>query len=149
MKIISLHEAKIAGLIRYYTGVPCIHGHDSERLVSERSCIRCMLVRKKRRRPSRRRELRESQRNKLRAIAYLGGKCKDCGWYGHPAGFEFDHVEGRGKRPHISLILGNGNTWVAILRHLNDGIDLVCAVCHNIRSYERGRFSGKITFGDD
>lgn len=39
--IISRAAALALGLKRYYTGVPCCHGHDSERLVSDQKCIEC------------------------------------------------------------------------------------------------------------
>jgi len=41
MDIITRKEAKEQGLKRFYTGVLCIHGHDSERSVSEGNCIEC------------------------------------------------------------------------------------------------------------
>lgn len=43
--IISRKEAVQLGLKRYYTGVPCGHGHDSERFVSGSSCMVCTLAR--------------------------------------------------------------------------------------------------------
>ncbi len=39
--IISRKEAKAQGLTRYFTGIPCIHGHVCEKLVSNHSCIEC------------------------------------------------------------------------------------------------------------
>lgn len=42
MNVISCKEAKAAGLKRYYTGVPCKHGHDCERFVSTRGCYFCL-----------------------------------------------------------------------------------------------------------
>ena len=41
MEIISRAEAKAKGLKRYFTGVPCKHGHVDERLVSVGSCCEC------------------------------------------------------------------------------------------------------------
>jgi hypothetical protein len=38
MNIVTLSEAKIQGLTKYYTGVPCKHGHDTYRYTSDRSC---------------------------------------------------------------------------------------------------------------
>jgi hypothetical protein len=40
-KIITRAEAKALGLKRYFTGVPCPHGHVCQRLVSEAKCIDC------------------------------------------------------------------------------------------------------------
>lgn len=39
--IISRDQAKTNGLKRYFTGEPCIHGHVSERLVSNQACMKC------------------------------------------------------------------------------------------------------------
>lgn len=41
MDIITLKEAKEKGLIYYYTGKPCKHGHDSLRLVKGGACRQC------------------------------------------------------------------------------------------------------------
>lgn len=37
----SLAEAKTQGLTRYFTGIPCKHGHIAERMVSTRGCLVC------------------------------------------------------------------------------------------------------------
>jgi hypothetical protein len=44
MEIISLQQAKDLGCTRYFTGVPCRHGHLAERLVSSRSCVICTHI---------------------------------------------------------------------------------------------------------
>jgi hypothetical protein len=41
MQVISRKEAKAAGMTRYYTGVPCIHGHDAERHTGNNACVMC------------------------------------------------------------------------------------------------------------
>lgn len=38
---VSLAEAKTQGLTRYFTGIPCKHGHIAERMVSTRGCLVC------------------------------------------------------------------------------------------------------------
>lgn len=43
MQIISAREAKQKKLSRYYTGVPCVHGHLSERIVRNRRCRECAV----------------------------------------------------------------------------------------------------------
>jgi hypothetical protein len=35
-------EAKAAGLVRYSTGRPCLHGHESDRFVSTGGCVQCL-----------------------------------------------------------------------------------------------------------
>jgi hypothetical protein len=39
--IISREQAKAAGLARFFTGKPCIHGHVAERYTSGRVCAEC------------------------------------------------------------------------------------------------------------
>jgi len=41
MEVISLSDAKSAGLKRYFTGIPCLSGHLTERMVSSRACCEC------------------------------------------------------------------------------------------------------------
>lgn len=41
MKIISKSEAKVLGLLYYYTGQPCKNGHHSERYTSCGRCFEC------------------------------------------------------------------------------------------------------------
>ena len=43
-KIIQYKEAKAKGLKRYFTGIPCCHGHMAEKLTSNRSCIKCSQI---------------------------------------------------------------------------------------------------------
>lgn len=40
-QIITRAEAKAQGLKRYYTGVPCVHGHITERQTTNGTCIPC------------------------------------------------------------------------------------------------------------
>lgn len=42
MAIVSRKEAKAEGLIRYFTGKPCKHGHFSERWTSSAACCQCV-----------------------------------------------------------------------------------------------------------
>ena len=48
MQLISKQEAKAQGLLHYYTGKPCKHGHIAERLVSTRHCCACDIARDQR-----------------------------------------------------------------------------------------------------
>lgn len=47
MKLITQQDAREAGYVRYYTGKPCLNGHDSERLVSDGCCTDCKARKKK------------------------------------------------------------------------------------------------------
>lgn len=40
-EVISRQTAQLKGKKRFYTGEPCVHGHDSERYVSSGGCIDC------------------------------------------------------------------------------------------------------------
>ena len=51
MKIISREEAIAKGLKRFFTGVPCIHGHVCERYVKVGTeCVECNRLSKQRQR---------------------------------------------------------------------------------------------------
>ena len=65
---------------------------------------------------------------KSRAIKHLGGKCVDCGWSGHLAGFQFHHKDGDKKFG----IGGKARKWEDIVDELNK-CELLCAICHRIR----------------
>jgi hypothetical protein len=41
MIIVSLAEARQRGLKRYFTGLPCVHGHIAERLIANQTCAEC------------------------------------------------------------------------------------------------------------
>lgn len=41
LKMISRTAARAAGLLRYFTGEPCKHGHVAERFVGNRQCVEC------------------------------------------------------------------------------------------------------------
>ena len=49
MKLISRQEAIQQKLTRYYTGEPCKHGHIAEKLLSNRTCVECLLIKKHKR----------------------------------------------------------------------------------------------------
>jgi hypothetical protein len=51
VKIISRQEAIAKGLKRYFTGVPCIHGHTCERYTKHgNECVECGRLSQQRRR---------------------------------------------------------------------------------------------------
>lgn len=45
MEKISRMDAARKGLMRYYTGKPCAHGHIAERYVVSMACLECNKVR--------------------------------------------------------------------------------------------------------
>lgn len=44
MNVLLHSDAKLAGSTRYFTGEPCKFGHVTERMVSNRRCIACLLA---------------------------------------------------------------------------------------------------------
>lgn len=65
MDIVTLDEARTRGLIRYFTGKPCPHGHVAERNVKTRCCIECLNI--KQRAYQRRRRLEPEYREAKKA----------------------------------------------------------------------------------
>lgn len=49
--IISRKEAKEAGMTRFFTGVPCTHGHIVDRLTSNGNCAECNALAGRKYRP--------------------------------------------------------------------------------------------------
>ena len=45
MQLIDRGEARLLGLLRYFTGKPCVRGHVAERIVSTRACLGCVKQR--------------------------------------------------------------------------------------------------------
>lgn len=79
-------------------------------------------------------ETKDEKKSKL--IELLGGKCSDCNYAGHIAGFEFDHLGD--KKYNISDMLNQACRWERILEEVAK-CELVCATCHRIRTYKRRR----------
>ena len=69
---------------------------------------------------------------KVKAVEYLGGKCKDCLHYFHPVIYDFDHRDEQDKEFNISS--NYRFRWVELKREL-DKCDLRCANCHRLRHY--------------
>src|ERR1019366_2201993 len=58
-RVITRQAARERGLIRYYTGEPCKHGHVVERYVAEPgNCVECGRIQNQRQRPVRQRYAR-------------------------------------------------------------------------------------------
>jgi len=47
MKILTRNEAKNLGLVKFYTGKPCLNGHITERYVRNYACVKCEFLRDK------------------------------------------------------------------------------------------------------
>ena len=72
------------------------------------------------------------KRRKEEAIAYLGGRCVDCGDAFHPSVFEFHHRDPSKKDLTGSQI--KRGAWTRVRLEL-DKCDLLCANCHRIRHW--------------
>ncbi len=44
LQVVDREEARNKGLKRYFTGIPCKHGHVNERIVINAQCIDCAEV---------------------------------------------------------------------------------------------------------
>jgi hypothetical protein len=92
-----------------------------------RLCKKAMAQRRRRRCESCNTRVRRF-RAKLRAIELLGGACKNCGWMGLPAGFDFHHVDGE-KEFGIGMV--SNKSWSVIEAELKKCV-LLCRNCHAI-----------------
>src|SRR5690242_12516145 len=69
---------------------------------------------------------------KARCVEYLGGKCVDCDFVGHPVAYDFDHKDPKKKSFKISgccMFL-----WRYLKKEL-DKCELRCCRCHRIKHY--------------
>lgn len=69
--IVSREQAQQQGLLKYYTGIPCSHGHLAERYVSGKNCVECLEEHGLRNRDQKRKAerawaLRNPERNRLK-----------------------------------------------------------------------------------
>lgn len=63
--LLTLREARHLRLTRFFTGIPCNHGHLSERMVSDSHCIECKRVKARLRPPPS--SIKEVRRERYRA----------------------------------------------------------------------------------
>lgn len=73
--LVSRAEAKRLGLVRYFTGKPCAHGHVAERRVVNHTCTACEA--EARNQPERKRYIRQWQQNNKPAVARRNRRWKD------------------------------------------------------------------------
>lgn len=69
--------------------------------------------------------------------------CTDCGYRGHTAALDFDHLPGSVKVRDIKS--GKSFGWVALQEEIAK-CEVVCANCHRIRTYERLKGGGSVCF---
>lgn len=71
----------------------------------------------------------------VNAIKLTAG-CADCGYDGHPAALDFDHLAGYEKSKEVASM------YLAAITRLFTEImkcEVVCANCHRIRTFSRKR----------
>lgn len=66
-----------------------------------------------------------------------GRPCADCGAVFHPAAMQFDHRPGTDKLANVAN-LARQNCRLRLLAEI-EKCDLVCANCHAVRTFSRGR----------
>ena len=81
---------------------------------------------------------RQTQRRK-----YLLGQykvkcgCADCGWRGHPAALDFDHINPEDKSFHIAQSIA-GRSVKGIFEEVRK-CRVLCANCHRIHTYNEAQ----------
>ena len=69
---------------------------------------------------------------KLKAIKFLGGKCKDCDEEHDPCVYDFHHVKGTKLMNPSSALT---RAWTTAVRELKKCV-LLCANCHRKRHFK-------------
>lgn len=148
----SPRSGKVAAMSRRPKGKTCAKGHPwtvKNWLVDNRGTNRCLTchritntlaARAYRKTPKGKaagvkgnRLLR--RRRKMKLLELFGGKCVDCGYAGHFAALEFDHLDATTKLFTIGAS-GTSKKWNQLVEEARK-CEIVCSNCHAIRTYER------------
>jgi len=122
---------------KYCISCSPLHAHNTRKLdgeineqANQRKCLFCGKTAGRRRKKcgSCQAKIRKLKM-KILAIKYKGGKCEQCGWSGHPAGFQFHHMVGIKE---FEIGHHSARSWNNIVKEL-DKCGLLCATCHHIR----------------
>jgi 5-methylcytosine-specific restriction endonuclease McrA len=91
----------------------------------------------------------QRRKRKLKVIVLLGGKCNRCSYAGHPAAFQLDHILPL-LRPSRTVRSAGSTTWDAVARGqiILDEVQLLCANCHAIKTFEEDRKKFKCWKGE-
>ena len=103
------------------------HSEGRQKGQRQAMCNRCIYVKYTR-------PLVELKTNEIHDYQLEKG-CVDCGYKGHPAALEFDHIPGTEKKFNIGEKIGTYSR--EILWEEIDKCDVVCANCHAIRTANR------------
>jgi len=95
------------------------HGHTSF-ILEGRGFYRCKACRQMHRTKAR-------QRLKMKAVEFLGGKCRACGYSKCKDALHFNHI---GKKTiEVATLIANYVSWSLIEKELKQ-CELLCANCH-------------------
>lgn len=90
-------------------------------------------------------DIRRTVERRRRAAAHLSAYklergCSDCGFKGHPAALEFDHLPGSGKVANVNRLLSQAHSLTKIMDEVAK-CEVVCANCHRVRTADRYELS--------
>jgi hypothetical protein len=112
-------------------------------------CRECFKAysRERERKPGNRSTDRNFYKNRVAPLkAYLDAiklerGCVDCGYKGHPAALDFDHLPGATKAHELAKLVlwGNKEALDAEIAKC----EVVCANCHRIRTLARKQYQGR------
>ena len=71
------------------------------------------------------------RKRKLKLLELLGNKCVDCGYSGHPAALDFDHIDPKTKTYAVGRLIGG--KWDILLKEASKCV-IRCANCHRIKT---------------
>jgi len=84
----------------------------------------------------------QARERKAHFVAYLGGKCFDCGVAYPSYIFDFDHRDPSEKRAEPSALMAASS--MERIKEEIDRCDLVCANCHRHRTYHSKEVAEKL-----
>lgn len=153
MKTITRKEALENKLIKYYTGVPCKHGHVAERSTSTGTCVECRRVWQQSKQgqnymkeyraaytttekgKSIGRKATSAHRERRRQWLFDYKKTLSCVYCGetNPLCLDLDHEDPTNKTGTPATMVTNGTNWSIVLEEVQK-CQPVCRNCHNIKS---------------
>ena len=86
---------------------------------------------------------KEKMRRDVAAIKEAG-QCTDCGGSFHSCLMDFDHVDPQTKTAGIATMVSSAKNLAEILSEI-EKCELVCAMCHRIRTWNRAHPNDQIT----
>lgn len=150
MKLTSKESATQQGLVRFFTGEPCKHGHIAERRTRDSYCIACAnevsarwTERNKDQKYAKAAEYRSNNKARINswhrinranlkkaAFEAYGNKCACCSET-EPDFLTIDHIEGGGiqHRANIKKQFGSIYRWLAA-RGYPEGFRVLCYNCN-------------------